>query len=88
MTVDQFVDKYLPDKLRVRRQGAPTGDPEFVVTRAGDELGRYFVGGATGKYRVLLPRGFGRADVLLPDLFDSAAGALKCILQAHKLEGN
>lgn len=86
MTVDQFVEKYRPDKLRVRAQGRPGDEPVYVVTRAGLELGRYFRGGATGRWRVMLPDGRPRADALLPDLLDSPDGALKLILQNHKME--
>ncbi len=86
MTVDQFVEKYRKNKLRVRRQGKPGDDGTFVLTREGDELGRYFKGGGTGKWRVLMPRGFGRSEILLPDLLESPAAAIKLILQNHKIE--
>lgn len=88
MTVDEFVDKYRADKLRVRAQGHPVGTPDYIVTRGGAELGRFFLGVASQKYRVALsPAPGGRAEALLPDLFETAGDALKRILQAHGMEG-
>lgn len=75
--------KVLP--LRIRPMGRHP-DVTYRVYRGRELLGTYFLGGASRKWRVLMPDQLGRPVILLPDLYADAPAALKTIVQNHEPE--